>query len=127
MGPAIVATDRVVCDVSGGCLAAKASSVTVTETFTVTGGISSDPITATTAFTWSKAVAFTDTYTFNLANGDDGHIEFLPNVNQICGDLTTYGYVCCDYAGLAGITNEYQLTVIVSTQVYTYWYCSVLP
>lgn len=72
--------------------------MTVTETFTVTGGISIDPITVTTAFTWSKAVASTDTYLFNLANGDDGHIEFLPNVNQICGDLTTYGYDCGHHA-----------------------------
>lgn len=68
--------------------------MTVTETFTVTGGVQSDAITATTSFAWSKAVSSTDTYTFNLADGDDGHIEFLPNVNQICGDLTSYGYVC---------------------------------
>lgn len=66
--------------------------MTVTDTFTVTAGLTADSITATTAFSWSKAVASTDTYGFNLANGDDGHIEFIPNMNQICGDLTSYGH-----------------------------------
>ena len=96
--------------VSGGCPATKADAVTVTDTFNVTAGLTADSITATTAFSWSKAVASTDTYGFNLANGDDGHTEFLPAMNQICGDLTSYGYVFSRHAQ-ASMHHQQRLTV----------------
>lgn len=48
-GAPIKASDRVICDIDS-CSDAHADSVTVTEGFTVTAGLSIDPITATGSF-----------------------------------------------------------------------------
>ena len=85
-----VADDLSVCDIDA-CTDAHANSVTVTEGFTVTAGFSTVPITGTTSFDWSKAVGSSDTYSFTIGKGDDGHIEFIPLLNKICGTLTSYG------------------------------------
>ena len=88
-GAPIKASDRVICDIDS-CSDAHANSVTITEGFTVTAGLSTDPITATASFSWSKSVSSSDTYSFALQKGDDGYIEFIPLLNQICGTLNSY-------------------------------------
>ena len=88
-GAPIKASARVVCDIDS-CSDAHANSVTVTEGFTVTAGLSTALISASSSFTWSESVGSSDTYSFTIKNGDDGYIEFIPLLNQICGILTSY-------------------------------------
>ena len=88
-GPAIAASATVNCT-STSCTDSKANSVSVTEGFTVTAGLSTGPIQASGAFSWSKTVSSSDTYSFTLSKGDNGYIQFIPLLNQICGTLTAY-------------------------------------
>ena len=85
----IKASDTVLCD-TPTCTPARANAVSVTEEFTETTGISSDPITATDSFSWSKSISSTKTYSFQLGEGDDGYIEFIPVMNKICGTIYSY-------------------------------------
>ena len=88
-GKSVTVSDRINCDVAS-CSAAYSKSVSISESFTVSAGFSTGPITASTSFTWEKTVTSGDSYVFTLTNGNLGYIEFLPWLNKVCGTLTSY-------------------------------------
>ena len=88
-GPKVAVSDVINCDVPS-CSAAYSHSVSISESFTVSSGFSTGPITASTTFTWEKSVTSGNSYVFTLGKGDLGYIEWLPWLNKVCGTLTSY-------------------------------------
>lgn len=103
--PSKISAD-VYCDVST-CPVAHSYATTITETYSIDVGITAIYGNAKKGIegmamlgfshTWSKAVTTADTYTFTPTKGDEGHIIFIPYMEEACGPLTTFAYSNTEY------------------------------
>ena len=89
-------------------------SVTVTQTFTINAGIDlgteEDDMKGSASigasYSWAIATAQSNTQTFPMNPGEEGHIVFWPLYHQSCGEQIYVGADCgygpCTYDGLIG-------------------------
>lgn len=99
------------------CTGQHSDTLTVSQSFSISIGATGDTesgeegILKTGAsvgvdWSWSKTTASTNSWSFDLANGDVGHVVFRPYYQQSCGVLSYYGQSCVDDQGMDCICDD---------------------
>ena len=90
-GPPQKVSQQLNCTI-GTCRITHLESVTVTETNSVGGGIDiGGIINAETSYEYSKSLQTSDSFQFELEEGEQGYVIFAPLMNKVCGRLGIWG------------------------------------